>query len=120
MINQNSTKSIAHHIDCCSKSVAIIENRYACDENARLYGEKMNVFSTYRSQSTAMINEMSSDGKPTVSKTITIVTNPADGIPAAPIEAAVAVTLQRIHTKFHYKTNWSIEIPANFHLPNGY
>lgn len=36
---------------------------------------------------------MSSDGKPTVSNTITIVTRPADGMPAAPIEAAVAVTL---------------------------
>lgn len=48
---------------------------------------------TYRSQSTAMISEMSSDGNPTVSNTITMVTNPADGIPAAPIEAAVAVTL---------------------------
>lgn len=40
-----------------------------------------------------MIKEMSSDGKPTVSSTITMVTNPADGIPAAPIDAAVAVTL---------------------------
>lgn len=37
---------------------------------------------------------MSSDGRPTVSNTITMVTKPADGIPAAPIEAAVAVTLQ--------------------------
>lgn len=36
----------------------------------------------------------SSAGKPTVSKTMTIVTSPACGIPAAPILAAVAVTLQ--------------------------
>lgn len=35
----------------------------------------------------------SSAGSPTVSSTITIVINPACGIPAAPIEAAVAVTL---------------------------
>lgn len=47
----------------------------------------------YKSQSTAIINEISSDGRPTVSKTMTIVTKPADGIPAAPIDAAVAVTL---------------------------
>lgn len=37
----------------------------------------------------------SSAGKPTVSSTITIVIKPACGIPAAPIEAAVAVTLHR-------------------------
>lgn len=36
---------------------------------------------------------ISSAGKPTVSNTMTIVTKPADGMPAAPIEAAVAVTL---------------------------
>ena len=35
----------------------------------------------------------SSAGNPTVSSTITIVIKPACGIPAAPIEAAVAVTL---------------------------
>lgn len=40
-----------------------------------------------------MIKEISSDGRPTVSSTITMVTSPADGMPAAPIEAAVAVTL---------------------------
>lgn len=39
----------------------------------------------------------SSAGKPTVSKTITIVTSPACGIPAAPIEAAVAVTLNALN-----------------------
>lgn len=37
----------------------------------------------------------SSAGRPTVSKTMTIVTRPACGMPAAPIEAAVAVTLNR-------------------------
>lgn len=63
---------------------------------------------TYRSQSTAMINEMSSDGKPTVSRTITMVTNPADGIPAAPIEAAVAVTLYIKSTK-NFITNCFIK-----------
>ena len=37
----------------------------------------------------------SSAGSPTVSSTITIVTSPACGIPAAPMLAAVAVTLQQ-------------------------
>lgn len=46
-----------------------------------------------------MIMLISSAGKPTVSNTITIVTKPADGIPAAPIEAAVAVTLWRKYEK---------------------
>ena len=44
-----------------------------------------------RSQSTAKMMVTSSAGSPTVSKTITIVTKPACGIPAAPILAAVAV-----------------------------
>jgi len=54
---------------------------------------------TYSNQSTAMINETSSAGSPNVSKTITIVTNPACGIPAAPIDAIVAVTLITILNK---------------------
>lgn len=58
-------------------------------------------WNAYRSQSTAIINEMSSDGKPTVSSTITMVTKPADGIPAAPMLAAVAVTLNAIQTREH-------------------
>lgn len=36
----------------------------------------------------------SSAGRPTVSSTITMVTKPACGIPAAPMLAAVAVTLK--------------------------
>ena len=44
-----------------------------------------------RSQSTARMMVMSSGGSPTVSRTMTMVTNPAWGIPAAPILAAVAV-----------------------------
>lgn len=37
----------------------------------------------------------SSEGSPTVSSTITIVTSPACGMPAAPMLAAVAVTLRK-------------------------
>lgn len=40
-----------------------------------------------------MMTVTSLAGKPTVSNTMTIVTSPACGIPAAPILAAVAVTL---------------------------
>lgn len=38
-------------------------------------------------------NLTSEDGRPTVSRTITIVTRPACGMPAAPMEAIVAVML---------------------------
>ena len=59
----------------------------------------LNIFLNYEillnylsnNQSTAKMIVTSSAGKPTVSKTITIVTSPACGIPAAPILAAVAV-----------------------------
>lgn len=49
---------------------------------------------TYNAQSTAMISVMSSVGKPTEVSTITMVTSPACGIPAAPMLAAVAVMLK--------------------------
>ena len=45
-----------------------------------------------RSQSTDRIKPMYSTGKPTALRTITMVTRPASGIPAAPIAAIVAVT----------------------------
>ena len=49
---------------------------------------------THRSQSTAMMRVTSSAGRPTALSTITMVTRPACGTPAAPMLAAVAVTLQ--------------------------
>jgi hypothetical protein len=48
---------------------------------------------TYINQSTDHIRAMSSVGRPTACKTINMVTRPADGIPAAPMAAAVAVRL---------------------------
>ena len=54
-------------------------------------------FSTYRSQSTATISVTSLAGSPTAVKTITMVTRPALGIPAAPMLASVAVMLK--HTQ---------------------
>lgn len=53
---------------------------------------------THRSQSTAMMRVTSSAGRPTALSTITMVTRPAWGTPAAPMLAAVAVTLQTKHT----------------------
>lgn len=49
---------------------------------------------TYRAQSTAVMRVMSSVGRPTEVSTMTMVTSPAWGMPAAPILAAVAVMLQ--------------------------
>lgn len=49
---------------------------------------------THSNQSTARMMETSSAGRLTVSSTITMVTSPACGMPAAPILAAVAVTLE--------------------------
>lgn len=49
---------------------------------------------TYSSQSTATIIEISSVGRPTAVNTINIVTRPALGIEAAPIDAKVAVRLK--------------------------
>lgn len=42
----------------------------------------------------AIISLISSTGSPTAVSTIAMVTRPADGIPAAPIAAAVAVKLK--------------------------
>lgn len=50
---------------------------------------------TYRAQSTAMMSVMSAVGSPTEVSTITIVTSPDWGMPAAPMLAAVAVMLRR-------------------------
>lgn len=65
-----------------------------------------------------MIILMSSAGNPTVSNTITIVTKPADGMPAAPIEAAVAVTLRK---KIWFKTCARTKVENGYfdHGPDG-
>lgn len=49
------------------------------------------MWTTYSIQSTATIMEMSSVGRPTEVRTRSMVTSPADGTEAAPMEAAVAV-----------------------------
>lgn len=67
------------------------------------------LFSTYRIQSMATISVMSSGGKPTEVSTITMVTRPAWGIPAAPMLAAVAVMLlraRRVKSMFSVQGRW--------------
>ena len=49
----------------------------------------------YKNQSTAKISPISLVGRLTACRTSTMVTRPACGIPAAPIDAAVAVKLKR-------------------------
>lgn len=56
--------------------------------------EQQGLKDTHRNQSTAMISVMSSVGRPTDVSTMTMVTRPAWGMPAAPTLAAVAVILQ--------------------------
>lgn len=53
------------------------------------------LWETYSAQSTATMSVMSAVGSPTDVSTMTIVTSPDWGIPAAPMLAAVAVMLQR-------------------------
>ena len=59
--------------------------------------------STYKNQSTTRISVMSSTGSPTADSTITMVTRPACGTPAAPIEAAVAVMLKKTCHVYDYR-----------------
>lgn len=47
----------------------------------------------YKNQSMARMSLTSSTGSPTADNTIAMVTRPADGTPAAPMAAAVAVKL---------------------------
>lgn len=54
---------------------------------------------THKAQSTAMIRLMSSVGSPTEVSTMTMVTSPAWGMPAAPMLAAVAVMLHGVEWK---------------------
>lgn len=58
------------------------------------YFSAIAIYVTYNIQSTVKISDISSGGNPTVSNTITNVTKPACGIPAAPMLAAVDVMLK--------------------------
>ena len=50
---------------------------------------------TYKNQSIGMMSVTSSIGSPTAVRTIAMVTRPAEGIPAAPMAAAVEVKLKQ-------------------------
>ena len=69
--------------------------------------EKFQGNTTYRNQSTAMIRPISSNGKLTAWRTIMVVTEPADGMPAAPMAIAVAVML---NSKNSYIVLWILFI----------
>lgn len=56
----------------------------------------------YNSQSTAIINETCSVGKPTVESTISIVTKAALGTLATPIDVAVEAKLIYIYFYFYF------------------
>lgn len=64
-----------------------------------LFGVKRNPMiqkykkNAYKNQSMARMSLTSSTGSPTADNTIAMVTKPADGTPAAPMAAAVAVRL---------------------------
>lgn len=66
-----------------------------------------NQWVAYKNQSTAKMSPMSSVGRLTAWRTSIMVTKPACGIPAAPIEAAVAVKLQNNATDFNSTNNRS-------------
>jgi len=68
------------------------------------------VSNTHSSQSTARMRATSSVGNPTADRTITIVTRPACGTPAAPIAAAVAVTLLTSRYKKIKHITFNIEL----------
>lgn len=68
---------------------------------------------TYKNQSTVIMKATSSAGSPTTLRTMTMVTRPAWGIPAAPMLAAVAVMLNnmtrdyQIEKEFAKRIVWS-------------
>lgn len=74
---------------------------------------------TYKAQSTAMIRVMSSVGKPTDVSTITMVTSPACGIPAAPMLAAVAVMLDICVYSERQSSNHKLGAQYSFTLIQG-
>ena len=67
---------------------------------------------TYKNQSIGITSVTSSTGKPTAVNTIAIVTKPAEGIPAAPIAAAVDVKLKEMN-----KTNTQYGDRSRFYSP---
>lgn len=99
MFDYASSHRVAHDVNRCSKTIpAYIKKKaefyWTINQSKLKFLDFYDKLKTNSNQSTAMINVTSSAGNPTVSKTITIVTRPACGIPAAPILAAVAVTLK--------------------------
>lgn len=86
-------------IDSWYKNVIIVYKTRQLDDmiDRKDCRVRLEVQNTHRNQSTAMMRLMSSVGRPTEVSTMTMVTSPAWGIPAAPILAAVAVMLCKIN-----------------------
>lgn len=96
LLNDSCSISVAEDIDHGTESVSGTYD-WALDGNFEGYGGGKHLKGcwkpTYSSQSTAIIRVTSLAGSPTAVKTITMVTSPALGTPAAPILATVAVML---------------------------
>jgi hypothetical protein len=82
----------------------------------------MYIKSTYKNQSIGITSVTSSTGKPTAVNTIAIVTKPAEGIPAAPIAAAVDVKLKeknKTNTQYGdrspFYSPWFLKIKTTYH-----
>jgi len=103
--NYSCCQSIAKHVDHGPKPVTADAERTLSDPGIGLpIWRHFHLITTltYRIQSMATMSVMSSGGRPTEVSTITIVTSPAWGMPAAPMLAAVAVMLENTgRVKFH-------------------
>lgn len=103
MIHNASAKRISQHINNGSYTIAAnVRNKQIKEWNHWIFEV------TNRIQSTAKMRETSSGGSPTVSSTITSVTRPACGIPAAPILAAVDVMLENTGQKAYSQIRLSL------------
>lgn len=83
----------------CTSTIVLIYTVMFCDSlqmNRTL--DLISISDTHISQSTATIRVTSLAGRPTAVSTITMVTSPALGTPAAPMLATVAVILQRLQS----------------------
>lgn len=92
VIDDSCRQGVAQHVDHGPEPVAMVTEQEVSEETQPNVS-KAEVRGTHRIQSMATISVMSSGGRPTDVRTITMVTRPAWGIPAAPMLAAVAVML---------------------------
>lgn len=70
MVYDDGSECVTHYINCCTEAITGFKSNFFRNEIGL-------IVITHRSQSTAIIIVTSSAGKPTVSRTITIVIKPA-------------------------------------------